>query len=68
MFREQHFVQGAGSASAIWAAGAIGIVSGIGLLWMATLVGVAVLAVLLISGPFIEKYDTREDNTEGSSE
>lgn len=32
MFRQDNFVKGAGSASAIWASGVIGIVCGIGLL------------------------------------
>ena len=62
MFREERYVKGAGSAAAIWAAGAIGILSGIGLLWLAALVGGVVLALLLVSGPFIEKYDSGGDN------
>src|SRR3546814_876575 len=32
LFREKHLVQGAGSAAAIWAAGALGIVCGMGFL------------------------------------
>lgn len=57
MFREEHFVKGAGSASSIWAAGAIGIVCGTGFLWLAAIVGLTVLTLLIVSGPFIEKYD-----------
>jgi putative Mg2+ transporter-C (MgtC) family protein len=60
MFREKQFVQGAGSASAIWAAGAIGIVCGIGALWLATFVTVLILLLLLISGPFIHHYDAND--------
>src|SRR3546814_12705078 len=37
LFREKHLVQGAGSAAAIWAAGALGIVCGMGFLWLAAL-------------------------------
>lgn len=61
MFREDRYVKGAGSASAIWAAGAIGIVSGIGFLWLAAIVGGIVLGLLLISGPFIDRYDAGGD-------
>lgn len=57
MFREEQFVKGAGSAAAIWAAGAIGIVCGIGLLWLAVLIAVPILLLLVISGPFIDHYD-----------
>lgn len=57
MFREEQFVKGGGSAAAIWAAGAIGIVCGIGLLWLAALVAVPILLLLVISGPFIDHYD-----------
>ncbi|MEE4207401.1 MAG: MgtC/SapB family protein [Erythrobacter sp.] len=57
MFREENFVQGAGSAAAIWGAGAIGIVCGIGSLWLAALIAVPILGVLVLSGPFIGRYD-----------
>lgn len=60
MFREDRFVQGAGSAAAIWAAGAIGIVCGIGHLWLAAFIGVPILLLLLVSGPFIHRYDANE--------
>lgn len=62
MFREDNFVKGAGSASSIWAAGAIGIVCGIGFLWLAALVGAVTLLTLVLSGPFIEKYDSGGDS------
>ncbi len=57
MFREDNYVKGAGSASSIWAAGVIGIVSGIGLLWLAAILALGVLALLLVSAPFTSKYD-----------
>jgi len=57
MFREKGFVQGAGSAAAIWGAGAIGIVCGIGSLWLAAFIALPILAVLLLSAPFIGRYD-----------
>jgi putative Mg2+ transporter-C (MgtC) family protein len=57
MFREDNFVQGAGSAAAIWGAGAIGIVCGIGSLWLAALIALPIFAVLVLSAPFIGRYD-----------
>lgn len=61
MFREESYVKGGGSASAVWAAGVIGILCGIGFLWLALLVGLTVLVVLLVSGPFIDRYDSGSD-------
>lgn len=60
MFREERFVQGAGSAAAVWAAGAIGILCGIGALWLAALVTFPILLLLVVSGPFIHRYDAGE--------
>ena len=57
MFRQGNYVQGAGSAASIWCAGAIGLVCGMGELWLATLVSVLVLILLLVSRPFTEKWD-----------
>lgn len=64
LFREKHVVQGAGSAAAIWAAGAIGMVSGIGLLWLAGILGVAVVGTLIVSRPFIGDYVGSEGRTD----
>lgn len=57
MFREDNFVQGAGSAAAIWTAGAIGIVCGLGFLWLGAIIGAVVLTLLLVSAPFTGAYD-----------
>ena len=62
MFREKNFVQGAGSAAAIWAAGAIGIICGIGSLWLAAFIAIPILLLLLISGPFIHRYDADHES------
>lgn len=59
LFREKHVVQGAGSASAIWAAGAIGMVCGFGMLWLAGLLALGVVATLLVSRPFTDEYTVR---------
>lgn len=57
MFREDNYVKGAGSAASIWAAGVIGILCGIGMLWLAAILAVSVVVLLLVSGPFTQKYD-----------
>jgi putative Mg2+ transporter-C (MgtC) family protein len=58
MFREGNYVKGAGSAASIWAAGAIGLLCGVGMLWLAALLAGGVLVVLVTSAPFTGKYDT----------
>ena len=57
MFRQGNYVQGAGSAASIWCAGAIGLVCGMGELWLATVISALVFALLIISRPFTEKWD-----------
>jgi len=57
MFRKGSFVQGAGSAASIWVAGAIGLVCGMGEVWLAACLTVIVLGVLVFSGPFTDDYD-----------
>lgn len=57
MFREGNFVQGAGSAAAIWVAGAIGLTCGMGELWLAIAIAMIVLVILVASGPFTSKWD-----------
>lgn len=57
MFRRGSFVQGAGSAASIWAAGAIGLVCGFGELWLAGTMTAIILLLLLVSGPFTREWD-----------
>lgn len=57
MFREENYVKGAGSAASIWAAGAIGLICGVGLLWLAGMLAGGVLLILVVSAPFTGKYD-----------
>lgn len=57
MFRHGNFVQGAGSAAAIWVAGAIGLTCGMGEIWLAAMMAVIVLFVLVVSGPFTAHWD-----------
>lgn len=65
MFREGNYVQGAGSAASIWCAGAIGLVCGMGEIWLAAIVALLVLLLLLASRPFTERWDP---GTAGSDE
>lgn len=67
IFREQHVVQGAGSAAAIWAAGATGIVCGLGLLWLAGLLSAGVVLTLLLSRPFTDAYTASTENEDQKS-
>jgi putative Mg2+ transporter-C (MgtC) family protein len=66
LFREQHTVYGAGSAASIWAAGAIGLTCGFGLLWLAGLLTLGLVLVLLLSKPFTDEYTIRVDDENSS--
>ena len=57
MFREGNYVQGAGSAASIWCAGAIGLVCGMGELWLGAIVSIIVFLLLIVSRPFTERWD-----------
>lgn len=68
LFREDKTVYGAGSATSIWAAGAIGLICGFGLLWLAAILSVALLLVLLLSRPFTDEYTIRmEESADGKN-
>lgn len=62
MFREGAFVQGAGSAASIWGAGAIGLVCGMGEVWLAGIVAAIILVLMLISEPLTQKWDASHEN------
>lgn len=59
LFREDKTVYGAGSATSIWAAGAIGLICGFGLLWLAGLLTLGLVLTLLLSWPFTDEYTMR---------
>ncbi|WP_265587890.1 MgtC/SapB family protein [Sphingomicrobium arenosum] len=61
MFRQGNFIQGAGSASAIWCAGAIGLICGMGEVWLAAIVTAIVLLLLVLSAPFTAKWDAEHE-------
>lgn len=62
LFREQHTVYGAGSATSIWAAGAIGLLCGFGVVWLAALLSLGLLLLLGLSRPFTDEYTIRIDD------
>lgn len=66
LFREQHTVYGAGSATSIWAAGGIGLLCGFGILWLAALLSAGLLLILGLSKPFTSEYTIRMDEEDSS--
>lgn len=67
MFRQGNFVQGAGSAAAIWVAGAIGLTCGMGELWLSITIAGIVLLLLVASAPFTSHWDPDEIEPKSSS-
>ena len=65
MFRQGNYVQGAGSAAAIWSAGAIGLACGMGEIWLACAMSGIVLVLLVASGPFTAKWDAEHGDGDG---
>ena len=57
MFRDGGFVKGGGSAASILAAGAIGIVSGVGLIWLAVMTCIPILLMLIFTRNMTDRYD-----------
>lgn len=64
LFREDHTVYGAGSATSIWASGAIGLICGFGLLWLAGILTLGLVLLLVLSKPFTDEYTIRVDEEE----
>lgn len=67
LFREDYTVYGAGSATSIWASGAIGIICGLGMIWLSVLLTGTMLVLLLLSRPFTQDYTIKmeDDDSEG---
>jgi putative Mg2+ transporter-C (MgtC) family protein len=66
LFRDKNVVRGAGSAAAIWASGGIGIMCGLGYLWLAGVIAIGIVALLLLSNDLdhvhtAEKLESSED-------
>lgn len=68
MFREGSYVQGAGSAAAMWSAGAIGLACGAGQIWLAGMMSLIVLVTLIASAPFTDLWDAHAAKDENESE
>lgn len=64
LFREKDVVKGAGSAAAIWASGAIGIICGLGYLWLAITISVFLVLLLILS----DDLDHVHTDSSGDSE
>ncbi len=71
LFREGDIVKGAGSAASIWSAGAIGLICGLGFLWLAGLVALGVILLFLLSRRYVDVHaytaslaDESEDGTD----
>jgi len=66
LFREGDIVKGAGSAASIWSAGAIGLICGMGFIWLAGLIALGIVLLFLLSRRFVdtESYTARlaDDN------
>lgn len=62
IFRDGAFVQGAGSAASIWAAGAIGLVCGMGDIWLAGIIAAIILGLMVVSEPVTQKWNASQEN------
>lgn len=54
LFREGDIVKGAGSAASLWSAGAIGLICGMGFLWLAALVALGIALLFLVSRHYVD--------------
>lgn len=62
LFRDKDVVRGAGSAAAIWASGAIGIICGLGFLWLAITISAIIIALLTLSDDMDNVHTMDNDN------
>ncbi len=62
MYRDGDFVKGAGTAASIWSAGALGLICGIGEIWLAGMITVTIVVLMLASAPFTARWDSRSSD------
>ncbi len=67
LFREKDVVRGAGSAAAIWASGGIGILCGLGYLWLAGIIAVFLILLLLFSNDLSQVHTAENGDDRGDS-
>ncbi|PVA05295.1 MgtC/SapB family protein [Thalassorhabdomicrobium marinisediminis] len=67
MYRDGDFIKGAGSAASIWSAGAIGLLCGIGELWLAGIATGGILVLMIAAEPFAGHWSNQHDDDEGLS-
>jgi putative Mg2+ transporter-C (MgtC) family protein len=60
LFRDENVVRGAGSASAIWASGGIGIACGLGYLWLAGVVAIGLALLLALTNSLSNVHSAEE--------
>ncbi|SHH67558.1 MgtC/SapB family protein [Cognatishimia maritima] len=61
MYRQGDYVKGAASAASIWSAGVIGLICGIGELWLAGGVTFMIVALMFLSEPFTKRWSNEDD-------
>lgn len=54
LFREGDIVKGAGSAASIWSSGAIGLICGMGFIWLAGITALGIVVLFLLSRRFAD--------------
>ena len=62
LFRDENVVRGAGSAAAIWASGGICIMCGLGYIWLAGVVAIALALLLYFSSGLPNVHEARNYN------
>ncbi|MCA1750002.1 MAG: MgtC/SapB family protein [Parasphingopyxis sp.] len=62
LFRDENVVRGAGSASAIWASGGIGIICGLGFIWLAGVVAFFLALLLYFSSGLPNVHEAKDYN------
>ncbi|SFS21193.1 MgtC/SapB family protein [Yoonia litorea] len=60
MYREGDIVKGAGTAASVWSAGAIGLICGIGEIWLAVSITAVIVVLMLASAPFTDRWDNTD--------
>lgn len=68
LFRDENVVRGAGSAAAIWASGGIGIICGLGYIWLAGVVAAGFALLLYFSAGLPHVHEAEDYDGKGDRE